>query len=265
MRPPRLAARRLTLSGLGLALAALLLAPSPAHAASGLYLQLGLGYGQFSGSELVTQETTSPNGDIPDYPDLDPDTCCPGPGLSTGLRLGFSLFGFGGPEFGLVANGWDITTEAGGAGFIGGGVRLFPIKFLGLLGLDDRDFPIDAGIGVMFGYSLIGKDFAYTGTFWDVDVHVEYKLASFMSAGVKFDAIFPTLGDFALTSYKNDRGRCLDSGASQDLVGQPNPVDRSSANCSGRGPKTTFITPSIVFTFHFDPLDPFIPDAVEDD
>lgn len=226
----------------------------PAEAASGLYFQLGLGYGAFSGTELITQEEPGGVNGIGDFPDMSPETCCPGPGLATQFRLGWSLFGFAGPEFGLVANGWDLGSDTGGAGFIGGGVRLWPIKFLGLLGLDDKDFPLDAGIGVMFGYSLIGKDFAYTGTFWDVDIHVDYKLTSFMSAGIKFDAIFPTLDDFALTSYSNDRGRCLDAGGSQTIVDQPIPVDRDGANCAGRGPQTTFISPQIVFTFHFDPL-----------
>ncbi|MCA9548732.1 MAG: hypothetical protein KC933_01780 [Myxococcales bacterium] len=249
-------ARWPTLAALGAALwLALALNPTAAEAGSGLYLQLGLGYGSFSGTELVTQEVPGGKDGIGDYPDTDSATCCPGPGLATQFRLGWSLFGFGGPEFGLVANGWDLGNSAGGAGFIGGGIRLFPIKFLGLLGLDDKDFPLDAGIGVMFGYSLVGKDFAYTGTFWDVDLHVEYKLTSFLSAGVKFDAIFPKYGDFALTSYKNNRGRCLDSGANQDLVNQAVPIDRDAADCAGRGPETTYITPQIVFTFHFDPFD----------
>lgn len=231
-------------------------APGTAEATSGLYLQLGLGYGQFSGSQLITEEVPGGRNGIGDYPDEDADTCCPSPGLATQLRLGFSLFGFGGPEFGIVANGWDLGSNTGGGGFIGGGVRLFPIKFLGLLGLDDKSFPLVVGLGVMYGYSLVGKDFAYTGTFLDVDINVEYKVASFMSLGLKFDAIFPTYSDFALTSYKNNRGRCLDSGGNQTINEQPVPVDRDSANCSGSGPSTTFISPQFVLTFHFDPLDP---------
>lgn len=249
----RAALGRVTLAG-GLFALAVLLTPVRADAASGLYLQLGFGYGQFTGSELVTNER--PNMDIGDFPDTDPDTCCPSPGLATQLRLGFSLFGFGGPEFGFVGTGWDLGSDTGGAGFIGGGIRIFPIKFLGLLGLDGDDFPLDAGIGVMFGYSLVGKDFAYTGTAWDIDFHLEYKLLSFLSAGVKIDAVFPSYSDFALTSYKNNRGRCLDEAAQQDLVNQAVPIDRDAAVCSGRGPSTTFITPQIVFTFHFDPLSP---------
>lgn len=250
-----IALRRLTHGTVAAGMLALLLVPQSAEAASGLYLQLGLGYGQFSGTELIVNETAG--GNIGDFPDMSAETCCPSPGLATQLRLGFSIFGFAGPEFGLVANGWDLGSDTGGAGFVGGGIRIFPIKFLGLMGLDDTDFPIDAGIGVMYGYGLVGKDFAYTGTFVDVDLHIEYKLTSFLSAGIKFDAIFPSYGDFALTSYKNDRGRCLDAGGSQDLVGQASPVDRDGANCSGRGPNTTFISPQIIFTLHFDPLDPF--------
>lgn len=237
------------------ALALAVLIPSAAQAASGLYLQLGVGFGNFSGSELVTQEDPSRPGDLP----LDnPNECCPGSGLAAQFRTGFSILGFGGPEVGLIANGWNLGGDTGGAGFVGGGLRLFPIKFLSLAGLDARDLPIDFGVGLMFGYAIVGKDFAYTGTFWDLDFQLDYKVTSFMSVGAKLDIIFPTFGDFVFTSYKNERGRCLDSGAEQRFdIGANGVIERSQAGdlCGGRGPRTTFLSPQLVITFHFDLLD----------
>ena len=231
----------------------LLTALPAAEAHSGLYFGLGFGVGNFSGRELITQETDQ--GD--DQPDMRAETCCPANGLSSELRLGFSIFGFGGPEVGVIGNGWDLGNNAGGAGFIGGGIRVFPLRFLSLVGLTSEDFPLVFGTGVMYGYTITGKDFAYQGTFLDVDFTLEYRLLSVLSAGVRVDLIFPNYDDFVFTSYKNDRGRCLNTDAEQITQGEQNGViERSQANCSGRGPKTTFVSPQLVFTFHFDLLGP---------
>lgn len=221
-------------------------APQDARAVSGLYLALGAGYGNFSGDELVVQELAT-GGDVPDYG----DNCCPGPSLGVQLRLGFSIFGFAAPEFGFVGQGWGVGgNENGGAGFIGGGVRIFPIKFLSLFGLDS-DLPIDVGLGALFGYSLAGQDFAYTGTFWDVDFHFDFLVTSFMAVGVKLDVILPNYSAFVYTDYKNNRGRCSNSGDQGDLSMI---FDKADANCVGDGPSTTVLSPQLYLTFHFDPL-----------
>ena len=223
-------------------------APQSAYAVSGLYLSLGLGYGAFTGDQFVVHEADGPN-DIPDY---DPERCCPGHGLAAQFRLGFSIFGFAGPEFGIVGDGWGVgTSDQGGAGFVGGGIRFFPIHLLSLFGLDDESFPVDGGIGVLFGWAIAGKDFAYEGTFWDVDFHIDFKLASFFSLGVKLDIVLPNYGAFVYTDYKNDRGRCSDNGTQEILA---NTMDKDDSNCVGDGPKTTLLSPQVYFTFHFDPL-----------
>ena len=99
--------------------------------------------------------------------------------------------------------------------------------------------------------TIAGLDFAYTGTVWDVDFHVDFKLASFFSIGVKLDVAIPKYSAFVYTDYKNDRGRCSDDGT-QDIAGGI--FDKGDANCTGDGPKTTFLSPQVYFTFHFDPL-----------
>ncbi|MBK6686199.1 MAG: hypothetical protein IPG45_17130 [Deltaproteobacteria bacterium] len=241
-------------STLALVAALVPLSAAPAQAASGLYLQLGLGMGTFTGSELAVQEQPVP-GDLP----LLGNECCPPPSLASQFRLGYSLFGFGGPEFTFVGAGWRLGgDDSGGAGFIGGGLRAYPIKFVGLFtGLDTNDFPLDIGVGLSFGYSLAGQDFAYTGSFWDLDISFEYKLGSFVSAGIKFDAIFPSYSDFVFTSYSNDRGRCLNGDALQtNPDGSTDPLAAGAAKdgltCAGRGPKTILLSPQVVVTFHFD-------------
>jgi hypothetical protein len=240
---PRLVKR---LPAVLLAASVVLTTPQSAYAISGLYLTLGLGYGATTGDELVVHEIPG-SADEPDYAS---ETCCPGHGLAAQFRLGFSIFGFAGPEFGIVGNGWNVGQgDQGGAGFVGGGVRIFPIHFFSLAGLDDESLPIDASLGVLFGWTIAGQDFAYTGTFWDVDFVFDFKLASFFSLGVKLDVVIPNYGNFVFTDYKNDRGRCTDSG---EHLGEK--ADKKDLNCTGDGLKTNIISPQIVLTFHFDPL-----------
>ncbi len=233
---------------LGAVLLTLTLAPSITEAASGLYLQLGVGTGSFTGNQLVTQEDPNMDNDIP----LTGDGCCPSAGPAGALRLGFSLFGYGGPEVLALASGWDIGSNLGGTGFFGGGVRVFPLKFIELGGLDMDGFPIDVGLGAIFGYTVVGKDFAYKGTFWNFDLSVAYMLSDYLSIGAQINVVRPSYDDFVFTDFKNDRGRCLDGSGNQ--VGGT-PIDKGDAACSGSGPSTTFLSPQLTVTFHLDVFD----------
>ncbi|MEM7678815.1 MAG: hypothetical protein AAF449_22765, partial [Myxococcota bacterium] len=180
---------------------------APAHAISGLYIQLGGGIADYSGTQLIFNELDNA------FPDTDPSTCCAPTAIGAQLRLGYSIFGFGGPEFSFVGTGWN--SFGGGGGFIGGGIRLYPLKFFTLAGVDVDSFPLELTTGVNFGYTLVGEDFAYTGTYWDIDVGLDYKVTSFMSIGARLDIILPDFDDFVFTSFSNDRGRCLDGSGNQ--------------------------------------------------
>ena len=228
-----------------IAVGLLMISSAPAHAISGLYLQIGGGIADYSGSELVVNEVMN------DAPDLNTETCCVPTAIAGQFRLGYSIFGFGGPEFVFIGTGWDSFN--GGGGFIGGGLRLYPLKLLSLAGFDSDAFPLDLSLAGTFGATLVGQDFAYPGTFWGVDVDLEYKLTSFLSAGVRLSVILPNFDDFAFTSFSNDRGRCLDGNGAhvRDDMGNFTSSPREDLSCSGRGPNTTVISPQLVFTFHF--------------
>jgi hypothetical protein len=239
------------ISGIGLAAPlaiAALLVPTKAHAISGLYAHIALGYGQFSGDQLIVEE--EPAG--PDIPKMGEGCCVPG-GFAGDLRIGFSFFGIAG-ELGVVGEYFG----GGGGGFYGGGLRFFPLDILALVGLES-DLPIDLHTGVLVGPVIVGKEFAYTGVGFVVDFVAEYKVADFMSAGIKLDLGFPTFSDFVFTDYKNDTGRCLDAGGRQ-IIDQMSPgserVKKENANCKGTGPSSTLLAaPLLVLTFHFNPLE----------
>jgi hypothetical protein len=227
-----------------------LLAPAPAFAIGGLYMGLGIGYGKYGGSELIMEEQPAGN-DLP----LMGEGCCAKGGMALSLRLGYSFFGIA-AEFGIIANGWDLGSDTGGGGVVGGGIRAFPLDLLALGGLES-DLPIDLSLGLLFGYTVIGKSFAYSGFGIDVDVQVDYKVTSFLSVGVKLDVGIPQLSNFVFTDYNNNVGRCLDDAGQQVLTGGDGfgRQNKDDASCNGRGPNTTFLAPQVVATLHFDVLE----------
>lgn len=231
------------LAGL-LVIAAGVLPSRRAAAANGLYTGLSIGYGTFTGNRVIIQD------DGADRPITEAGRCCPKGGLEFELRLGYALFGAVAPEFVFVGNGWDIGSDAGGAGFIGGGLRLYPLGFLTLVDMDTSDFPIDISLGGAFGYAIVGKDFAYTGSFFGMDLTAEYILSEVISIGARLNYILPSYSDFVFTDYEDNLGRCLDASGGQDPDGPI--VQKGSVSCNGSGPSTTFLSPQLVATFHFD-------------
>lgn len=234
--------------------AALLLAwavPREASAEAGpghLYTSLSLGYGVFTGKKLITKDTG-----VGDNPDTDPAVCCPSGGLEFEARAGYAFFDIVAPEFSFIGHGWDLGSSAGGAGFIGGGLRLFPLMFLNLADIDMSGFPIGVGIGGVFGYSVAGKDFAYTGSFFGLDLTADYLLSETIGLGIRFNSIFPAYSNFVFTDYGNDLGRCLNSESDQVLGA---PFVKGSLPCTGgKGPSTTFLSIQLAATFRFQLFD----------
>lgn len=235
---------------LGIPLIFLSLASTPQSASAGhsMYTQIGLGYGSMGGSELVTKEDDTVSGDMP----LLSGDCCPGSGMSFDLRLGFAVFDAIAPEFGLTGYGWGFGSENGGAGFIGGGLRLFPLGIAKAAADVSLGVPLGLSFGLTYGWSIVGDDFAYTGNYISFDAAVDYALTESFSLGAKFIYIAPSYGAFQYTDYDNNTGRCLDSTSSSvDPSGTPYPIQsKDSADCGGgSGPSTSFVGLQLLATF----------------
>lgn len=216
-------------------------APPPAMP----YANIGLGYGKLNGNNLIVTETA---GDLP-VASSDP-TCCPEGGLAFDVRLGVKLFGAFGVEGGVLGNAWSIGGDAGGgAGFAGGGLRLWTLGLVELL-TDPLEFPVDLSFGAMFGYAIVGKDFAYQGSFSALDATLEWKVADIFVLGARLNLVVPSYQDFAYTDFGENRGRCLDSGGRQVITGGV--VNRDTASCSGSGPDASLFSPQLVATFLMD-------------
>lgn len=233
--------------------------PASAHAGSGLYLQLGAGYGDWTGDELVTREAPG-GGDVPEIG----AGCCPGGTFSGQLRIGVSILGIIAPEAVAFGSFWNHgNSNPSGGGFVGGGLRFFPLGLLEELRVVDLDdFPFDFSIAAAGAFAIVGSnDFGYDGFAVGTDITAEWILASFFTLGVKLDLWFPTFDPFAITSRAADRGRCLDGAAMQvfdDNIGPEGVIDRSDSGplcpSGGRGPNTTVISPQVIMTLRFDIL-----------
>jgi hypothetical protein len=227
----------------------ILATPGLARASDGLYVGVGLGYGSFSGDSLITTKIPGSN-DLP----MQGSNCCPNGGLALDLRVGYSLFGVVAPEFAFTGDGWNLGSNTGGSGFIGGGLRLFPLGLAGVMAdTNFSDFPIDISIAADYGYTIVGKDFAYTGSWIGFDGTVEYKLSPTVSLAFKLAYFVPSYADFVYTDYNNNVGRCLDGNGTQiglDQPGQPE-LKKNDAVCNGKGPAASFLSPTISAIFHF--------------
>lgn len=243
---------RWTLLALAVALAATTFPPSEAEAASGFYLELGGGLGLTNSDDLIVFEEPAQDS----VPIRDPDECCPGVGGAGSFRLGYGIFGYVAPEFTLIGNVFDFGSDLGGTGFIGGGVRVFPFKFLNLVGLSMDEFPLELGIGNNFGWGVTGRDFLYQGFTHNLDLSLAFRIASFFDIGFRTDFLFTYYDNFVFTDQGSNRGVCLsDSGSfPTDYNPATDIIFRDAAQCSGNGPDANVIIPQIFLSFHWDPF-----------
>jgi hypothetical protein len=211
------------------------------------YFSLGNGFGVVSGAGLtISQQAGVSNTPVASGG----EGCCPELGYAFDLRLGVRLFDMVAIEGGVIGQGWRIgTDERGGAGFGGGGLRLYLLTGLEYF-IGDLDLPMEVSIGSLFGYTILGKDFGYTGSFAGFDGTIEWFATEFFSIAGRLNFFNPGYGNFVYTDFDQDRGRCLDSAGTHvtsELV-----HDKGSMVCSGGAPSASFFAPQLVLNFYLD-------------
>ena len=210
------------------------------------YFSFGNGFGTLDGPGLtITQE---PNSDIPVMSGQ--AGCCPELGYAFDLRLGVRLFDIVAIEGGVIGQGWQVTgDETGGTGFGGGGLRLYLLSSLEYL-VGDLDLPLEVSIGTMFGYTVMGKDFAYTGSFAGFDGTIEYLVADFFGIAARANFFTPNYDNFVYTDFDRNRGRCLATAGSH-VTGEVI-HEKGSMACTGGSPNASFFAPVLVLNFYVD-------------
>ena len=212
------------------------------------YISFGNGYGIVDGPAVIVSQRPN-SGDFP-LASGSPG-CCPEGGYAFDLRLGVKILNSFAVEGGVVGQGWNIGDDnRGGTGFGGGGVRLYLLgtmeEFMG-----DFDLPIEFSIGSLFGYTIIGKDFAYTGAFAGFDGTLEWFATDFFALAFRINLFTPLYSTFVFTDFDGERGRCLDEAGSNSATNVIH--SRGALDCSsGASPDASFISPQLVLSFYLD-------------
>ena len=156
-------------------------------------------------------------------------------------------------EFQFTGNIFDGGDTFGGSAFIGGGARFFFLRILSLTGLPSDKWPIEFSLGTTFGYTTIGRDFAYKGWYYAFDPKLDFKVTKFLNIGFKTGIFVPQYDPFQYTDFGLGIGRCLDASGQASAATAIQSEDMACPD-GGSGPDGTFFNPSITLTFHFNPI-----------
>jgi hypothetical protein len=141
---------------------------TPAAARNGgLYFEFAPGYGMMFTDEVVV-DFDQPDGGLAQS------------SFSPGLKFGLNLFGWAGAEAQFAGHFWGLGAgnDPGGGGYVGGVFRLTPLEVFTYILPPDLEIPsvqgpkdwknrpFDLGVSVGGGYTIIGEDYAYQGSFF---------------------------------------------------------------------------------------------------
>ena len=257
-------------------LAVLLFSPAAQARNGGLYLELAPAWGLYSTEEVIIEEG---NDDFSDYPVA---TFVPQ------LKAGISLFGWAGGEAHIAGHWWDWPDaggDPGGAGYVGGVVRVIPLEVLSYILPDDvkipslgkdglvdvtwKDRPFDLGISMGGGYTMVGEDYAYQGSYFQWGFDIKAYITPNFSIGLDFPFRHPAYEPFRWSNFNDQTGFCTDGEQAygiiagqridvSDNVGETFPQaevqarDIDEACDDGRAPSAFFFAPALTIAGVFD-------------
>jgi hypothetical protein len=229
----------------------------------GLYVELGAGYGAFQTDEVIVDYDKQPGGGLAQS------------SLAPTLKLGLNLFGWGGVE--AIASGhyWGLGADLGGGAYGGGVVRLTPLEALKYVIPEDftmwspqgnvgwKDRPFDVGVSFGGGYTIIGEDFAYQGSYFQWGFDTKFYITPNFAIGVDIPIRTPTYVPLRYTNFGDGDGLCTNGGKAFGVSGLEYPASptrflgdefngRDLSGCDGTPPAATFITPSFTIAGVFD-------------
>ena len=222
------------MSLLRLSFALLLLQPMTASADNegNFYVGLNAVYNRIATDDLLLVDREAPEN-----------------GFGLGIRLGINILGYAAPEFNIDAQGQNLfKEERGGLGFVGGGLRIHPLKIAEHWVPELRNRPWDVnfytGLG---GWHLIGQQAsgnrgrAYEGGFTSFQLAAEYHVTPHFSVGLELPWRFPAYEPYIYSNYQDNEVFCFDQ---RDL-----PQERREDSCSGGPvPEASFFSPMLSMT-----------------
>jgi hypothetical protein len=237
------------------------LSSSPAAARhGGLYLELGTGYGFFDSTEVVVDDD---NGNVASS------------SFAPTVTLGVNLFGWAGVEAEASGHYWGLGADLGGGAYGGGNVRITPLEALtyvipqdfrmwspqGDVGWKDR--PFDLGVSFGGGYTIVGEDYAYQGSYFQWGLDAKFFVTPSFAIGIDLPFRTPTYQPFRYTNFSEGDGLCTDGGDAKGRSGfvYPPSLNRNLGDefnasdlsgCDGRPPAASFFAPTFTIAGVFD-------------
>ena len=174
-------------------------------------------------------------------------------GYGLGVRLGINIMGYAAPEFNIDAQGQNLfKEERGGLGFVGGGLRIHPLKIAEYWVPELRNRPWDvnmyAGLG---GWHLIGQQAsgnrgrAYEGSFTSFHLAAEYHVTPHFSVGLELPWRFPSYEPYIYFDYQDNEVFCFDQ---RDLPFIPVQERKDDSCASSPSPEASFFSPTLSMT-----------------
>lgn len=249
-------------------LAVLLAASSASARNGGLYFELAPSWGFYSSDEVVIEEG---NDDFGKFPVA---TFVPA------LKVGVNLFGWAGAEAHVTGHFWDLEGDPGGAGYVGGVVRVTPLEVLSFALPDTvevpslfppgpvtwRNRPFDLGFSMGGGYTLLGEDYAYQGAYFQWGFDVKWFITPNFAIGLDFPFRHLLYQNFRYANFNERSGYCTDGGDAyfpsgdnkieiNDNAGETGfQIESSDADslCDEAPPAAFFFAPALTITGVFD-------------
>ena len=246
---------------------AVLAAASPAAARhGGLYFELAPAYGFFLTDELIVENNDDGSGQFGES------------SFSPGLKLGVNLFGWAGAEAQFAGHFWGVGGDPGGGGYAGGVFRVTPLEVMSFILPEDfelpqmsvtpagkwADRPFDLGISVGGGYTIIGEDYAYQGSYFQWGFDLKYFITPNFALGFDFPFRHALYQPFRYTNYGDGDGLCTDGGKAFGRSGREYPPSEAralgdefnsseiDAACNKPAPEALFFAPAFTITGVFD-------------
>jgi hypothetical protein len=235
----------------------------------GLYFELAPSWGFYDTTEAVIEEGNDNFGKFPVA------------SFVPAIKLGVNLFGWAGAEAHVTGHYWDLEGDTGGAGYVGGVVRITPLEVLSYVIPDDveipslmppgpvtwKNRPFDLGVSFGGGYSIVGEDYAYQGGYFQWGFDVKFFITPNFALGLDFPFRHMLYEPFRYANYKNRTGYCTDGGDAfvpfgnqtirvSDNAGEAGPQisasDAKTACDGGSPPAAFFFAPAFTITGVFD-------------
>jgi hypothetical protein len=232
----------------------------------GLYFEVAPAYGLYFTDDVIVENGDDGSGKFAES------------SFSPGLKIGLNLFGWAGAEGQFAGHFWGVGSDPGGGGYAGGVFRVTPLEVLTYVLPEDfelptmsavgptkwKDRPFDLGFSIGGGYTIVGEDYAYQGSYFQWGFDLKYFVTPNFALGIDLPFRHATYEPFRYTDYGDGEGVCTDGAKGIGRSGFEHPVSPNrifqdeflaadiASSCKGKAPSALFFAPAFTIAGVFD-------------